>query len=143
MASCQHSHILDDSPKFHSVILHFSTLRKELFIYCFHVCVCVYALPPIGFFRLHDICDIREKFGSTIFCCEHFWVLLPGSFISISESILFHLQRRKLQPTAYWRENDMICLESVEKMIYIDIGNKSAHSKLRSYEKILKIRRLL
>ena len=36
------------------------------------VCVCVYALPPVGFFRLHDICDIREKFGSTIFCCEHF-----------------------------------------------------------------------
>ena len=36
------------------------------------VCVCIYALPPVGFFRLHDICDIREKFGSTIFCCEHF-----------------------------------------------------------------------
>ena len=36
------------------------------------VCVCVYALPIVGFFRLHDICDIREKFGSTIFCCEHF-----------------------------------------------------------------------
>ena len=36
------------------------------------VCVCVYALPPVGFFQLHDICDIREKFGSTIFCSEHF-----------------------------------------------------------------------
>ena len=36
------------------------------------LCVCVYALPPVGFFRLHDICDIREKFGSTIFSCEHF-----------------------------------------------------------------------
>ena len=32
--------------------------------------VCV--KPPVGFFRLHDICDIHEKFGSTIFCCEHF-----------------------------------------------------------------------
>ena len=30
-----------------------------------------------------------------------------------------------------------------EKMIYIDIGNKSAHAKPTSYEKILKIRRLL
>ena len=108
------------------------------------VCVCVYTLPPVGFFRLHDICDIREKFGSTIFCCGYFWALLPSSFISISESILFHLQRRKLQPTAYWRENDMIqCLESVEKMIYIDIGNKSARIKPTSYEKILKIRRIL
>ena len=36
------------------------------------LCVCVYALPRIGFFRLHDICDIGETFGSTIFCCEHF-----------------------------------------------------------------------
>ena len=36
------------------------------------LCVCLYALPPVGFFRLHDISDIREKFGSTIFCCEHF-----------------------------------------------------------------------
>ena len=77
------------------------------------------------------------------FVVSIFWVLLPSSFISISESILFHLQRRKLQPTAYWRENDMICLESVEKMIYIDIGNKSARSKPRSYEKILKVMRLL
>ena len=42
------------------------------------------------------------------FVVSIFWVLLPSSFISISESILFHLQRRKLQPTAYWRENDMI-----------------------------------
>ena len=30
-----------------------------------------------------------------------------------------------------------------EKMIYIDIGNKSARTKPRSYKKILKIRRLL
>ena len=105
-------------------------------------CVCVYALPPVGFFRLHDICDIREKFGSTIFCCEHF-LGASAKFLHLCLRIyLFHLQRRKLQPTAYWREND-ICLESVEKMIYIDIGNKSARSKPTSYEKILKIRRLL
>ena len=36
------------------------------------MCVCAYALPPVGFFRLHGICDIREKFGSMIVCCEHF-----------------------------------------------------------------------
>ena len=34
-------------------------------------CVCVYTLPPVGFFRLHDVCDIRDKFGSTIFFCEY------------------------------------------------------------------------
>ena len=38
----------------------------------YSVCVCVYALPPVGFLRLYNICDIREKFGSTILCCEHF-----------------------------------------------------------------------
>ena len=44
----------------------------DLRVTCVCVCVCVYALPPVGFSRLHDICDIRERFGSTIFCCEHF-----------------------------------------------------------------------
>ena len=71
------------------------------------VCVYVYTLPPVGFFRLHDVCDI-EMYGSTIFFCEYYQGLLPSSFISVSESIIFHLPKRKLQPTAYWRENDMI-----------------------------------
>ena len=35
------------------------------------VCVFVYTLPPGGFFWLDDVCDIREMFGSTIFCCEY------------------------------------------------------------------------
>ena len=42
------------------------------------------------------------------FVVSIFWLLLPSFFISISESILFHLQRRKLQLFSYWRENDMI-----------------------------------
>ena len=98
------THLLSANQPFHMFRIFFIFSDNRIELLCVFVCVCVYALPPVGFFRLHDICDIREKFGSTIFCCEHFWVLLPGSFISISESILFHLQRRKLQPTAYWRE---------------------------------------
>ena len=35
------------------------------------VCVCVYTFPPVGFFRMHDVSDIRERFGSAIFCCEY------------------------------------------------------------------------
>ena len=90
---------------------------KSKFLHvCVYVCVCVracvrvcvYTLPPAGFFWLHDVCDIREMFGSTIFCCEYYYGLLPSSFISISKSVIFNLQRRKLQPTVYWRENDMI-----------------------------------
>ena len=98
---------------------------------CVCVCVCVYTLPPVSFFRLHDFCDIREKFGSMIFFCEYFYRLLPSSFISISESIIFHLQRRKLQPTAYWREKRYDLMFALEKMIYIDTGYKSAHYKNR------------
>ena len=55
------------------------TRKSSLITVC--LCVCVYTLPPVGFSRLHDICDIREKFRSTIFCCEYFWVLLPSFFI--------------------------------------------------------------
>ena len=40
---------------------------------CVPVCMCVfYTLPPVGFFRLHDVCDIHEMFGSAIFCCEYY-----------------------------------------------------------------------
>ena len=51
-----------------------ATLSMFLYIYPVRVCVCVcvYTLPPFGFFRLHYVCDIREKFGSTIFTCEYF-----------------------------------------------------------------------
>ena len=78
---------------------------QKMVIVC--VCVCVYALPPVGFFRLHDICDIREKFGSTIFCCEHF-LGASAKFLHLRLRIYLISQRRKLQPLNYWRENDMI-----------------------------------
>ena len=82
------------------------------------VCVCVYTLPPVDFFRLHDVCDIRETFGSTIFCCEYYWGLLQKSFISISESIIFHLQRWKLQPTATGQKINAIMLDPRKDDIY-------------------------
>ena len=74
---------------------------------CVCVCVCLYSstcwfLPAAQ--RLWHTWEVRiNDLLLWVFC-----YLLSGSFISISESILFHLQRRKLQPTAYWRENDMI-----------------------------------
>ena len=48
--------------------MEFLCKNDKLFTVFVCVCVCVYALPPVGFFRLHDICDICEKFGSTIYC---------------------------------------------------------------------------
>ena len=50
------------------------------------VCVCVYTLPPVGFFWLHDVFDIREKFGSTIFCCEY-----SVSFCQVPSSLFLNL----------------------------------------------------
>ena len=56
--------------------------------YCLDVCVCVcvYTLTPVGFFRLHDVFDIREKFGSTIFCCEY-----SVSFCQVPSSLFLNL----------------------------------------------------
>ena len=53
---------------------------------CVCVCVCVYTLTPVGFFRLHDVFDIREKFGSTIFCCEY-----SVSFCQVPSSLFLNL----------------------------------------------------
>ena len=50
------------------------------------VCVCVYTLPPVGFFRLHNVFDIREKFRSTIFCCEY-----SDSFCQAPSSLFLNL----------------------------------------------------
>ena len=83
------------------------------FVYC--VCVCMYVCVCV-FILFHllvssgcttSVIYVRSS-DQRSFVVSIFWVLLPSSFISISESILFHLQRRKLQPFSYWRENDMI-----------------------------------
>ena len=50
------------------------------------VCVCVYTLPPVGFFRLDDVIDIRKKFVSTIFCCEY-----SGDFCQVPSSLFLNL----------------------------------------------------
>ena len=105
-------------------------------------CVCVYTLPQAGFFRLQDVCDIPEMFGSTIFCCEYCYGRLPNSFISISELMIFHLQRRNSSPPKNWIENDIIYWNPAKRYILIqDI--RRPHAKPSSYEKIRKIRRLL
>ena len=53
------------------MLVHQNETLSQRVCVCVCVCVCVYTLPPVGFFRLHDVCDIREKFGSTMFCCEY------------------------------------------------------------------------
>ena len=49
-----------------------------------------------GFFRLQDIWDILEGYVriNDLVLWILIWVLLPNFFISVSKSIIFHLQRR-------------------------------------------------
>ena len=84
-------------------------------------------LEPSWIFFMEFLCKNDKLFVCVCVCvclcsstcwflpaARHLWYMWEVrindllSFISISKSILFHLQRRKLQPTAYWRENDMI-----------------------------------
>ena len=72
-------------------------INSVLFRACLCVCVCLYSstcwfLPAAR--RLWHTWEVRIN----DLLLWVFWGLLPSSFISISESILFHLQRRKLQP---------------------------------------------
>ena len=76
---------------------------------CVRACVCVYILPP---WRLLPTARYPrhawEVWINDLVLWIFIWVLLPSSFISISESIIFHLQRRNSSPPKNWRENDMI-----------------------------------
>ena len=70
-------------------------------------------------------------------------LLASAKFLHLYFWILFHLQKRKLQPPLTGEKTIWYNMLSVEKMMYIDIGNKSTLAMPASYEKILKIRRLL
>ena len=87
------------------------------------VCVCVYTLPPAGFFRLHNICDIREKFWITDLLL---WVFLEASdkFLHLYFWI-YHISPPKTKTLAD-------CL--LERKRY-DIMFKSAHYKNRQWRK--------
>ena len=94
---------------------------------CVCVCVCVFIfLHREGFFRLQDVQDILERYGSTILCCEYLFgcfcqvalspYLKMSYFTSKDENSSHHNLERK-------RYDILI---ASEKMIYLDIGYKSA-----------------
>ena len=49
-------------------------------------------------------------------------VLLPSFFISVSENVMFHLQKQKLQRDTNLERKRYDILAASEKIIYIDIG---------------------
>ena len=86
---------------------------------CVCVCVCVYTLPPVGFFQLHNVFDIREKFGSTIFCCEYSvtFCQVPSSlFPSLS---YFTSKDENFSQPLTGEKTIWYNVLSVEKMVYI------------------------
>ena len=112
-------------------------------VVCVCVCVCVYSSTvKASSVRKMSKTYLRVRINDLVL-----WILvgcfLPSSIISASENVIFHLQRRKLQPIATGEET--IWGNALrEKMIYIDVGYKSALlQKPTSDEKILMIRMLL
>ena len=85
-----------------------------------------------SFFRLHDVCDIREKVNdlllrvflgaSSRFLHLYFWIY----YISPTKT--------KTPPQLLARKRYDI-IRAREKMTYIDIGYKSAHHKSRQWRK--------
>ena len=106
---------------------------------CVCVCVYVYTLLPAGFFQLQDVFDILEMFRPTSisrgFCQVPSSLILNLSyFISKDGNSSSELLERK--------RYDIIL--ACEKIIYIDIGYKSAQRQRTDIgKKILKVRRLL
>ena len=110
---------------------------------CVRVCVCLYSstcwfLPAarhLWYTWEVRINDLLLWAFSGCFC------QVPSS-LSLNLSYFTSKDENSSQPlTGEKTIRYNVCF--VEKMIYIDIGNKSAQDKPTSYEKVLKIRRLL
>ena len=110
--------------------------RQKLILYTKDgVCVCVYTLPPGGFFQMHDVSDIRERFGSAIFCCE----FQLGAFCQVPSSQFPNLSysppktKTAARNLLERKENDM-CL-AFQKDDIFDIGYKTAIRKTVELQK--------
>ena len=109
--------ITPHTPKYHYTSIHHVDFINSFFIskgtskcscsLC--VCVCVYILPLWRFLPtarcLRHVWEVRIN---DLVLWIFLWAFLPSPFISISESIIFHLQRRNFSQPKNWRENDMI-----------------------------------
>ena len=107
------------------------------------LCMCVYILPP---WRLLPSARCpRHTLGhrSTILCCEYQMTALCQVRSSPYLKMSYFTSKDENSNRSITGENTIWYNTLREKIIYIDIGNKSARAKPTSYGKILKIRRLL
>ena len=75
-----------------------------------HVCVCVCLYSSTV--KASSVCKMSKTYLRVRINDLVLWILvdcvMPSSIIAVSENVIFHLQRWKLQPFSYWRENDII-----------------------------------
>ena len=75
-----------------------------------------------GFFCLQDVQDIFEGTDQRSCVVNISWLRYANSISAVSENVIFHLQRQKLQPLSYWRENDDIkCITIVHDFQHVGI----------------------
>ena len=76
---------------------------------CMYVCVCVFILfYRGGFFRLQDVWDILEGYGSTMLCCKYY----SRCFCEVSSSPFLNMSyftsEDETPACRNWRKNDMM-----------------------------------
>ena len=90
------------------------TIQHGCFTMCVCVCVCVCMCVCLYSFavKASSVCKISKTYLRVRINDLVLLILvdcvMPSSIIAVSENVIFHLQRRKLQPLYYWRENNMI-----------------------------------
>ena len=102
------------------------------------VCMCLYSFTLVASSDCNNIRDILEMYGSTILCCEYCWVLLASSFISVSKSIIIHVQRRNSNTLANCRDNDMIYWQPAKKWYILIWDISQLRTKVVKWRKYTK-----
>ena len=85
---------------------------------CVRVCVCLYSSTV----KASSVCKISKGYLRVRINDLVLWILVgcfvPSSIISVSDNVIFHLQRRKLPPKVYWRQNERIQCAPGKDYIY-------------------------
>ena len=75
---------------------------------CVCVCVCLYSSTV----KASPVCKMSKTYLKVRMNDLVLWIfvdcVMPSSIIAVSENVIFHLQRRKLQQLSYWREKDIM-----------------------------------
>ena len=93
---------------------------------CVHVCMCVCLY--LSTVKVSSDCKMSETYlrGTDICVVNIYLGTLPGSCISVTENVTFHLQSRNSSSSNNWRENDTDIIRARD----VDIGCKSLNRQV-------------